>query len=134
MYDWIHELGHCLTLFYIYIYIYIYIKLHLCVSKTSWVSIGLKSTEKNITRLYNPGLFFLRNTFSKAGLMFLKISSIWAWNVSYKFWFTSSPKNAYLQCAQLCLLFFSQVPSKLNLFFCRDGVYFWVWFCVFVLM
>ena len=38
---------------------------------------------------------FLRNTFSKAGSMFLKISSIWAWNVS----------------------------SKLNLFSIRDGVY-----------
>ena len=27
-------------------------------------------------------------------------------NVSYKFWFAPSPKNGYLQCAQLCLLFF----------------------------
>ena len=42
-------------------------------------------------------------------------------NVSYKFWFTPSPKNRYLQCAQLCLLFF-QISSKLNLFFCRDGL------------
>ena len=26
--------------------------------------------------------FFLRNSFSKAGSMFLEISSIWAWDVS----------------------------------------------------
>ena len=45
-------------------------------------------------------------------------------NVSYKFWFTPSPKNGYLQCAQLCLLLFFQTSSKLNLFSCRDGVYF----------
>ena len=71
--------------------------------------------------------FFLKNTFSKAGSVFLKISSIWAWNVSYKFWFTPSPKNGHLQCAQLCFLllffFFFQISSKLNLFSSRDGVY-----------
>ena len=66
---------------------------------------------------------FLRNTFSKAGSMFLKIYSIWAWNVSYKFWFIPLPKNDYLQCARTALfvcLFFS---SKLNLLSSRDGVY-----------
>ena len=74
-------------------------------------------------------LFFFfssRNTFSKAGSMILKISSIWAWNVSYKFWFTPSPKNGYLLCAQICLfcfVLFFQISSKLNLFSCRDGVY-----------
>ena len=67
---------------------------------------------------------FLRNTFSKAGSMFLKISSVGAWNVSYKFWFTPSPKNSYLQYAQLCFFFFFfQISSKLNLFSCRDCVY-----------
>ena len=45
-------------------------------------------------------------------------------NVSYKFWFTPSLKNVYLQCTQLCLLFFFfQISSKLNLFSCRNGVY-----------
>ena len=68
-------------------------------------------------------LFLKRNTFSKAGSMFLKVSSIWTWNVSYKFWFTLSPKNGYLQCAQLCLFYFFQISGKLNLFSCRDGVY-----------
>ena len=70
---------------------------------------------------------FLRNMFSKAVSMFLKISSIWAWNVPYKFWFTPSPKNGYLQSAQLCLfvcLFaFFEISSKLNLFSCRDDIY-----------
>ena len=63
---------------------------------------------QSLTKLQNElhVFFFLRNTFSKAGSMFLKISSIWAWNVSYKFWFTPSPKNGYLQCAQLCCFFF----------------------------
>ena len=36
--------------------------------------------------------------------MFLKMKHFL--NVSYKFWFTPSPKNGYLQCAQLCLLCF----------------------------
>ena len=66
-------------------------------------------------------VFFSRNTFSKAGSMFLTISS----NVYYKFWFTPSTKNGYLQRAQICFsfFFFFQISSKLNLFSCRDGVY-----------
>ena len=47
----------------------------------------------------------------------------WFLNVSHKFWFIRLPKNGYLQCVRLCLLFFFQISSKLNLFSCRDGVY-----------
>ena len=42
----------------------------------------------------------------------------WKANVSFKFWFTPSPKNGYLQCAQLYFFFLN-----LNLFSCKYGVY-----------
>ena len=41
-----------------------------------------KLNHKYINSNYIFFLFFLRNTFSKAGSMFLEISSIWAWDVS----------------------------------------------------
>ena len=53
--------------------------------------------------------------------MFLKMKHFL--NVSYKFWFTLSPKNGYLECTQFFLSFFLQISSKLKLFSCRDGVY-----------
>ena len=81
--------------------------------------------------------FFLRNMFSKAVSMFLKISSIWAWNVSYKFWFTPSPKNGYLQSAQLCLfvcLLFLKFQVNWTYFLVEMASTLWVWVCLFVLM
>ena len=57
------------------------------------------------TLIYTVFLFFLRNAFPKTDSMFLKIFSIRAWNAFYKFWFTPSPKNGYLQCAQFYCFF-----------------------------
>ena len=70
--------------------------------------------------------FFYETCFPSKAQCFLKFFNLSLkcfLNVSYKFCFTPSPKNGYLQCAQLCLLSFFQISSKLNLFSCRDGVY-----------
>ena len=84
--------------------------------------------------------FFLRNTFSKEGPMFLKISSIWAWNVSSTFLINFGPykspssKNGYLQCAQLCLLFFFlKFQVNWTYFPVEMASTLWVWFSLFVL-
>ena len=71
--------------------------------------------------------FFLRNTFSKAGSMLFKISSIWAWNVAQMFPINFGSHH-HLQMATYSMdsfvyYYFFQISRKLNLLSCRDGVY-----------
>ena len=90
-------------------------KKQLYIPFSNWYPFFIKLTRKH-QKAY---LFFLGNTFFKAGSRFLKISSIWAWNVSYKFLFTLSPKNGYLQCARFAFFFFK---FQVNWTY-RNGVY-----------
>ena len=74
--------------------------------------------------IFNYKLFFKKHVFQgrfNVSQNFFNLSLKCFLNISYKFWFTPSPKNGYLQCAQLC--FFFQISSNLNLFSCRDDVY-----------
>ena len=78
---------------------------------------------------------FLRQ--AQCFLKFLQFESLKCFlNVSYKFWFTQSPKKGCLQCAQLCLLFvfFSKFQVNWTYFPLEVASALWVWFCLFVLM
>ena len=94
---------------------YVSFKKQLYIPFSNWYPFFIKLT-RNHQKAY---LFFLGNTFFKAGSRFLKISSIWAWNVSYKFLFTLSPKNGYLQCARFVFFFFK---FQVNWTY-RNGIY-----------
>ena len=83
--------------------------------------------------LYNICILYILYTyrfFCFPSSMFLKISWIWAWNASYKFWFTPSPKKDCLQCAHLYFFFFK---SKVNWTFfpVEMAPTLLVWFCLF---
>ena len=95
-----------------------------CSSTIHWPSVD---RSLQISKCYYPDLhvcFFLRNTFPKADSMFLKIFSIRAWNAFYKFWFSPSPKNGYLQCAQLYCFFFFK-------FQVTEPIFLWRWHLLF---
>ena len=82
----------------------------------------LSSRKFGWTFMYRVHVSFLRNRFSKASSMFLKISSIWA----PEMFLISFGSHHHLKMATYgvhSFVCFFYISSKLNLFSCRDGVY-----------
>ena len=88
--------------------------------------------------IFNYTLFFKKHVFQgrfNVSQNFFNLSLKCFLNISYKFWFTPSPKNGYLQCAQLCLLFFFfKFQVNWTYFPVEMASTLWIWFCLFVLM